>query len=211
MPSAPAHETAGPVQKFRPTSGTVIGWLALAVAAAAAVVTAASEPNLTGVRVVLGAVLLALVVWVVLLRPRAAAYSRTLVLQNQVSDLHLPLARIDAVVVRQTLNVWIGDERYVCSGIGRSTRSLLTNRGREPMNVVGIDQKDLHRARGQSGEPGASVDYATFVEERITDLARSARRDQRDDEPPPVRRVWAHRELVALVVVAAGFAVSLLL
>jgi hypothetical protein len=210
MPPATSSEPSKPVQVFRPTSGTVIGWIGVAVAAVAAALTAATEPNVTGVRAVLGTALLALVIWVVLLRPRAAAYSETLVLRNQLSDVHLPLARIDSVVVRQTLNVWVGDERYVCAGIGRSTRNLLNTRGRGTMAVIGVDQTNPRAGVAPEGEPAGTVDYATFVETRITDLARSARRDLRDRVPPPVRRVWARRELVALAALGVAFVVSLL-
>jgi hypothetical protein len=199
------------VQKFHPTNGTTVGWVGLATAAVVVVVTVVTEPNLLGVRVVLGTALVALLVWVVLLRPRAAAYPETLVLQNQLTDLHLPLARIDAVVVRQMLNVWIGEERYVCPGIGRSTRNLLKTRSRGPMAVLGIEQTDDRMGMGQIGEIGTTGDYANFVETRIADLARSARRDLRDAEPPPVHREWAGRELTALAVVGAAFLVSLLL
>ena len=51
---------------------------------------------------------------------------------------------------------------------------------------------------GQMGEIGTSGDYATFVETRIEDLARSAKRDLRE-QPREVRREWALLEIAALV------------
>jgi hypothetical protein len=211
MPRATPDESRRPVQKFRPTNGTVTGWGGLVAAALAAVLAAVTEPNLLGLRVVLGAALGGVLVWVVLLRPRAAAYRDTLVLRNQLSDLHLPLVRVEAVAVRHALNVWVGEQRYVCSGIGRSTRSMMKTRGRGPMAVLGLEQTDDRMGLGQIGEIGSSGEYAAFVEERIVDLARSARRDLQDTDPPPVRRVWAVRELSALAVLGVAFALSLLL
>jgi len=216
--SASASSPAGgrdqgvPVQTFRPTSGGILGWVALVAAAAVAVVALLEEPNLLGVRVVLGAALVALVVWVTLLRPRAAAYADTLVLRNLLSDTHLPLARVDAAVVRQVLHVWIGDDCYRCVGIGRSSRSLMGRRNSGgAMAVIGLQQVDGRvGAGGQGADVGRGADYATFVETRIEDLARAARRDHRT-EPPVVRRVWARRELAALAVLATTFALSLLL
>jgi hypothetical protein len=202
--------TPEPVQEFRPTHGTATGVLGLVVAAVVAGAALVTEPGLTGVQVMLGCLLVAVLIWVVLLRPRAAAYDETLVLRNPFSDLHLPLARIDAVVVRHTLNVWIGTERYSCAGIGRTSRQLLNTRSRGPMAVLGIEQTDDRMGFGQIGEIGSSADYATFVEGRIVDLARSARRDRADVVPPPVRRVWARREIAAVAVAGIAFAVSLL-
>lgn len=208
---ARSQEQPPPVQTFRPTSGGILGWVAVLAAAVVGVVALVEEPNLLGVQVVLGAALVALVVWVSLLRPRAAAYADTLVLRNLLSDTHLPLARVDTAVVRQVLHVWLGDDCYRCVGIGRSSRSLLNRRNNGgAMAVMGLEQVDGRMGAAQGGDVGGGADYATFVETRIEDLARAARRDLQT-EPPPVRRVWARRELAALAVLATGFAVSLLL
>ncbi len=206
--SAPATPV---VQKFKPTGGSVVGYASIVVLGAAVVVTVVSEPNLLGVRVVLGLLLLMLLTWIALLRPRADATRETLRLRNLLSDHHLPLAHIDAVVVRQMLLVWVGKDRYACVGIGRSARQLMGNkRKRGPMAVLGIEQTDDRMALGQSEEVGTSGDYASFVETRIEDLARSARRDL-PDQSAEVRREWALPEIAALVVVAVLFVLSLVL
>ncbi len=206
--SAPATPV---VQKFKPTGGSVVGYASIVVLGAAVVVTAVSEPNLLGVRVVLGLLLLMLLTWIALLRPRADATRDTLRLRNLLSDHHVPLAHIDEVSVRQMLLVWVGQDRYACVGIGRSARQLLGNkRKRGPMAVLGIEQTDDRMALGQSEEIGTSGDYATFVETRIEDLARSARRDL-PDQPAEVRREWARPEITALLVVAVLFVLSLVI
>ena len=207
--SAPAPPV---VQKFKPTGGSVVGYASIVLLGAAVVVTLVSEPNLLGVRVALGILLLMLLTWIALLRPRADATRETLRLRNLISDHHVPLARIDAVAVRQMLLVWVGTDRYACVGIGRSARQLMGNkRKRGPMAVLGIEQTDDRMGLGQSPQVGdGSVDYATFVENRIEDLARSARRDL-PEEPAEVRREWARPEITALVVVGTMFVLSLVI
>ncbi len=202
MPTEPA-----PVEKFRPTNGEILGWGSIAALAVLLVVAVVSEPNLTGVRVALGFAVAMVAVWAVLLRPRATAYADTLVLRNMVSDTHLPLAEVDDVSVRHTLNVWVGEARYVCAGIGRSTRQMTGRRSRGALSAIGLQQADDRMGIAQVGQIGSGSDYATFVETRIEDLARSARRDLRG-EPPPVRRLWAVPELAALGLFVAGFAAT---
>ena len=176
---------------FRPTSGSVIGVLGLGAAALVIVLVAVTERSLVGVRVAIVAALVALVVWMVLLRPRVRAYADKLVLHNMASDTSIPLARVDGVAVRQTLNVWVGERRYVCPGIGQSTRTMLAA-----------------LSRTKSARTGEQ-NYATFVESTIEELARGARRDARG-EPLPVRRRWAVPELAALGLLAAALLLSLL-
>jgi hypothetical protein len=208
MPALPSRPD--PVQKFKPTHGTVLGYLGLVVAALVVLALLTTEPGLTGVRWSLGIAIAAVLVWAVMIRPRATAYDETLVLHHALSDTHLPLAQIDTVVVRQMLNVWIGEHRYLCAGIGRSTRKLLKSRSRGPMAGLGLRQADDHPGMGDVADFGSGADYATFVETRIEDLARSAKRD-RQSEPPRVRRTWAVPELTALAVLGAAFVASLML
>jgi hypothetical protein len=198
---------ARPVQKFKPTTGPFLGYVGLAVCALVVGVVATSEQHVVGVRVALGAVLVGVLIWLALLRPRAAAYDDTLVLRGMVSDTTLPLAGIDAAVVRNMLVVWIGDDRYTCAGIARSTRSMVKRRNPGVLSVLGLQQTDDRMgASGAGANIGTSGDYATFVETRIEDLARSARRDGRDR--PPVRREWARLEIAALALSVLAFLVS---
>ena len=163
------------------------GIVAAPVVAVAALVT---DQSMTGLRVALVAACVGVLAWMVLLRPRVTAYADTLVLRNMASDTSLPLARVENVIVRHTLNVWVDDRRYTCAGIGRSTRTMLRSDGRP--------------------SPAGDADYPSFVESTIEELARSAKRDLRG-EPPAVRREWAVRELAALGVLALALAVSFVL
>ena len=204
----PSSGPARPVQKFRPTAGPGIGYLVLAVCAIVVGLVATSDPGVLGLQVVLGAVMVAVVIWLVLLRPRATAYDDTLVLRGMVSDTTLPLAAIDAAVVRTMLVVWIGENRYTCAGIARSKRSMVRRPGPGAVPMLGLRHPDAGTAVGSGGHVGASADYPTFVETRIEDLARSARRDGRS--APAVTRRWARLELTALGVSVLAFLASLL-
>lgn len=200
-------DPAARVERFKPTGGMFIGWASVAAAVILLVLVPLSEPNLIGVRVVMIVAIVALVVWMALLRPRATAYGDTLVLQNMVTDTHVPLAGIDAVLVRTTLNVWVADERYVCIGIGRPTRKLVKEKGGGPMSILGLEHDDRRYGFGQSGEIGASKDYAGFVEDRIATLALAARHAPHD-ELPPVRRKPAVPELIAFGVLLGALVTS---
>jgi hypothetical protein len=169
---------------------------------------AVTEHDLLALRVCLGLAIAALVIWMTMLRPRAVAYDDSLVLHNMASDTRLPMAGIVAVVVRHTLNVWVGDDRYVCVGIGRSSRSMMKRRSPGPMALLGVDQSEERMGQGQSAKIGAGAEYANFVETRIEGLAHTARRDRL--EAFPARRTWAVPELAALVVLGVLFVVSLL-
>lgn len=180
------HEA--PLHRFGPTNGGILGWVGVVLAVVVAVFVAVTDPSLIGLRVVLGLAVMALLIWVALLRPRAIAHRDTLVLRNMLFDTIIPLAVIDRVVVSHSLVVWVDEERHSCPGIGRSTRSMM---------------------RAQAGKgPTASDDYPDFVESTIEDLARSARRD-RGGEDGRVRRAWAVPELVALGLLSVAVLVSL--
>ena len=189
-PSTP--ETA-PVERFHATSGRFLGVASLAVVAAVIVLAAVTEPNLTGVRICLLVALAGLVIWVVLLRPRATAYDDRLVLHNQLSDWQLPLAEVEDVAVRHTLNVWVGERRYTCAGIGRSSRQMIRGPGGAPSSLFA--RSDSRTGAGNAAEIDR-VDYATFVENRIDELARVARREGLVGSP--ARLQWSVPELAGM-------------
>lgn len=173
-----------PVEQFDPSSGTAFGFVTLAALGVAVVLVAATERTATGLQAVLALVAFGALTWAALIRPRAAAYRETLVIRHMFSDVHLPLARIDEVVTRQVLYVYLDDERHSCAGIGRSSRRLAGLPGSLPTG---------HEAQ---------LDYARHVETRILELAERARRESAGP-PPPVRREWAVPEILGVTVPVA--------
>jgi hypothetical protein len=198
-----------PVQRFKPTSGTFVGVAGLVVTLGLIGFVAMSEPDLRGLQICLGLGIAAVLIWMTLLRPRVTAYEEALLLRNAATDVEVPFAAIDAAVVRHTLNVWVGERRYMCAAIGRTSRSML-KRGRPgPSAALGLGMSGDKMSSDQSAGIGAGSDYPTYVEQRIEDLARAARQVSAADATP-VRRSWAVLELGALAVLGVLLAVSLL-
>jgi hypothetical protein len=211
-PSQTGSERPRPVERFKPTGGQFVGYAGLLAAAVALGYVVLFVHTLTGLQIALGAVFFGVVVWVTQVRPRATAYPRHVVLKNSVRDAHVPLAAVDEVAMGQTLNVWVGDERYVCIGIGQSIREDLKARRRK-QDVTGggsrLTQLTLMAERASTDERAMS--YQTFVVTRLEELVEQAKRERDVEPPPPARHVVAWPEVTALVVSGLAFVVGLFL
>lgn len=202
----PQGTTAEP---FRPSSGQAVGWTGLVLLCAGAGWAVLEDPGLASLRVALGMLLAAAVVWAAMLRPRAAVLHDRglLVLRNALSDTYVPLVRIDRVSVRQTLDVHVGDQTYVCIGIGRSVRDAMRRRTHPASELETL----TGHAAAASGEA-----YGDFVARRISTLAHEARSStgraepgSPDAAPPDVRREWARPEVALLTVLVLALVVAL--
>lgn len=200
-----------PVERFRPTSGRFVGYASLAVIAGLIAFLAVNVHSMTGLRLGTGLIFLAVLVWVTQLRPRATAYDDALHLQNSLRDAFVPLAAIDEVSVRRVLNVWVGDRRYVCVGIGTPLRRMVKGKTRGPSSLLGWDRLEDYTESATPLRPDqTAMSYPEFVEIRINGLVEDAKgREGATDERP--HHLWAWPEIVALVGTAAAFVLSLLL
>ena len=147
--------------------------------------------------------LVAVALWVALIRPAVAVVGDRLVLHNPLSTVRVPLAAIEQVVVRQWLTVRAGDRVFTSSGIGRSSRQAMRD-----------DQ------RGDvTGAEIAHLSYGAIVERRIDKLADEAQMlqgvarysDEQQALADAVRREWARVEIGLLGVFALAVAVTLFL
>jgi hypothetical protein len=187
-----------PVERFRPTSGRVVGVVALGLVAAVILAGILDHDEDLPVTMIAGAVLFGALVWSSMLRPRVWATESDLVLRNMLDTVWIPLAAIETVVVRQVLAVGAGNSRYVSPAIGQSWRQTLKS------------------TRGAAPRP-ATESYPVFVEERISRLADDARaklgvRRYSDEQVAlagGVRREWAWAEIALLTVASVVFVVSL--
>ncbi|HEX6246893.1 MAG TPA: hypothetical protein VFZ64_03395 [Nocardioidaceae bacterium] len=204
-------QEAQPVERFRPTSGRVVGGLSLALMAAILVSVAVEDRSVDGLRIAAGIAFLAVVVWVTQLRPRATAFADRLDLQNSLRDVSVPMRLIDEVSVRRVLTVRVGSRRYVCIGVGAPLRRLVKARPHGPSSLLGWDRLEAYTEESTPPRPDQSAtEYADFVETRIASLAAEARsRRTTGDEQP--RTTWAWPEMAALVVTALVFTATLLL
>lgn len=146
--------------------------------------------------------LVALVLWVVLLRPLVAVEGDRLVLRNPLSTVRVPLAAIETVVVRQFLVIGAGGRSFSNAAVGRSYRQGLRDDKRG--DVTGTDV--------------AGLSYAANVERRLGRLAEEARMlrgvDLHSDEQQvlvrDVRRQPAWVELGLFAALGLALAVALL-
>ena len=193
-----------PLHRFHPTTGLFLGYAGLGVCGATVLVVAIGYHTVPGLRLALGAALLGVVVWVTQLRPRAAAYPTELELRNALRDTRVPYVLIDEVSIGQTLNVWVGERRYVCIGIGGSVRADLVARRRESRDAAVAMRTDRD----------VVASYRTFILTTLEELiGREKRRRERSDQPRDpgeVRQRLAVPELVSLVGLAAMLVASLL-
>ena len=193
---------ATPVEHFKPTTGVLSGYVALAVVAFLLVDAVVTDFSVKNLSVILGLVVTGIVVGATLLRPRAVAYADRLVLMHGFSDTVIPMSLISSVAVRQTMHVYCNDRRYICAGIGESRRQL-SRQGSRP--VMGLADSDFVGGKSSAG----GMTYSEFVVERIMELAKKARAvDETDSD---VRREWAWPLVVPLAVSVAALLLSLLL
>jgi len=158
----------------------------------------------------------AVVVWVSQLRPRVTAYTKDLHLKGSLRDARVPYVLIDEVTMAQTLNVWVGEQRFVCIGIGKSLGSDIRQRAKKERrgSLLGASRTREFSEKAELAAPDqTAMSYHTFVVTRIEELVDQAKRDLRrsggSTEGEEVRRPYAVREIVALAVTGLAFAVSL--
>lgn len=213
----PAQEAPGrpePVERFQPTSGRFIGYAGLVVIAGLLVFLVVSEHTVAGLRIGAGLLFAAVLIWATQLRPRAIAYRDSLLLRNSFRDATVPLVLIDDVSVRRMLNVWVGEKRYVCIGIGSSLRKMVKSKSRGPSTILGWDKLERYTEEATPLRPDqTATDYATFVETRLQALVEEAKRrtSPEDATAEQPRETFARLEIAGLVVTGLALVVSLLL
>lgn len=212
MTSRPSLSSrARPLERFQPTSGLALGYAGVAAAVVALGYSVWAVHTVTGLRIGLGAVFFGLVVWVTQLRPRAAAYEGHVVLKNSLRDAHVPYREVDEVALGQTLNLWVGEQRYVCIGIGSSFREELRSkrRARQTSGMSRLGELTLRADRANSDE--RAISYQTFVVTRLEELVDQAKRARVPPEAPEAGHRVAWPEVAALVLSGLAFTVSLFL
>ena len=150
-----------PVERFDPTSGRVTAVLVL-VLAGVVLVAGTVDVGSVPLPVLAGAVLAAVLAWASMLRPALWATTEHLVMRNMLETIHVPLAAIEQLAVRQVLALKAGEKRYVSTVVGRPLRKAMrTGRsGRAPV---------------EDSAPAPGLPYADFVEQRLHQLMEEAR------------------------------------
>ena len=191
-----SEQPADPVvERFQATNGRISGYVGLGCALLIlAFAVAARDPG-RPLGVAILALLGALLVWVVMLRPALWVTERDLVMRGMYRTDAIPLAAIDRVVVSQVTSITVGEQRYVTPVIGYTARQTIRQRGA------------ARKAEAKPVVPGET--HQAFVEARIAHLAREAA--ERSTGPAgDVRRTWAWPEIVGTAVLVVAFLVWLL-
>jgi hypothetical protein len=211
-------EGTRPLERFKPTNGLLIGWTGMVVAAFALGYALLYVHTTVGLRIALGALFAAVVIWVSQLRPRATAYPHVLELKGALQDALLPYLLIEEVAMGQTLHVWAGGRRFVCIGIGKSLGTDIRQRAKKDKqgSLLGESRQREFSERAETAAPDQrAMDYQTFVVTRIEELVDEAHREEKRHPeravPREVRQAYAVPELVALVVTGVAFLGSLFL
>ncbi len=205
-----------PVERFKPTSGHILGYAGIGMAMFAAGYVVWTEHSMTGLRIGLGAVFFATLVWVTQVRPRAAVYADHVLLKNALRDAHVPLAAVDEVGIGQTLSLWVGERRFTCIGIGNSIRSDVKARHRAALEEADIGTSrfsELRRKADMANLDERAMTYQTFVVTRLEELIEVAKREHARAEREPGQPRWqtAWPEVALLAISGAAFVVTLFL
>ena len=191
------------VERFTVWGGRIIGGIGLAVIAVVLVfgVVGSTAPYHPAAYPICG--LVALAIWVMLIRPAVSVAEGRLLLRNPVSTVSIPLASIEHLVVRQWLAVRAGTQRFNNAGIGRSYRQGLRD----------------DRRGAVTGAEIATLSYGAVVEHRLQKLAEEARlregvelySDEQVALADDVRREWAWPEIGLLAVLVVALVVALVI
>jgi hypothetical protein len=190
-----AHGRDEVVERFHATSGRVTGWLAVVMSAAVFLGGVAYLDDGFPAWVAGVALLAGVLAWAAMLRPALWATREHLVMRNLADTVHIRLAAVEELAVRQVLAVRAADRRFVSTVVGRSWRKALASRRRA--------------ASGEAG-PQEGMPYADFVDDRLHELVEDARRAagvrpgsaEQLALPDAVRRepAWLPVSLIALAV-----------
>jgi len=216
--SEPGETPEEGVERFAPTGGRVIGVLGLVLAAGIGLMWLAARDDVS-TSVAAAAPVVGVLAWTALLRPRVSASRETLHLRNMLETIHVPLAAVDEIVVRQVLAVRVGEKKLVSPAVGRKLRKVL--RAPRPAPFMGPNlPESLDDSVGPSSgteRVQTDIDYVDHVEGRLRDLVSEARArhgitrysDEAEALARDVRRVPAWPEIAALVLTTGLFVLTL--
>jgi hypothetical protein len=192
------HDTV--VERFHATSGRATGWMALALAGAVVLAGLVYRDEGFPLWVTAIALLVGVAAWAAMLRPALWVTHEHLVMRNLAETVHIRLAAVEELALRQVLAVRAADRRWVSTVVGRSWRKALTTR------------------RAPTGESATAegMPYADYVENRLYELVDAARSEagvragspEQLALPDAVRREPARVPLALLALAVLAVAVS---
>jgi hypothetical protein len=192
-------DAAGPVvEKFASATGRWFGWAVVVFCAVIAVVIVIDDPG-GGLRGYLALAAVALVVWVVLIRPGASIRANGVLLQNMLRDSFVPSAKIERCGVLQTLQVATAERHFHCVGVSNSARAQMQEKTGLPFGSALLPGR-MKDSRPEGPKYAEAVDggrYNDYVAARIMRLREGAV----DDGSEPVV-AWVPASVAALIMAA---------
>ncbi len=222
-------------EKFAAPAGRYLGFIVL-VAAVATILFGVTTDARGSLPVTLFAVAFALLTWVVLIRPSAAAHENGVLLTNMLRDVFVPWQIIRACRVSQTLQIVTEQRTYHGLGMTKSARQQRREfrRGRPGADKVPIGPtlfgvghlisttspfrrgaeddggaQDAAISRVKQEQEGGS--YFEYTEQRISVLAHSALASTTAPTKTAARVSWALLPALALVGAAVCIALAIAL
>ena len=191
------------VERFQPTSGRFSGWAAVLLSAAVVVAMVAYLDDGFPAWVGGVALLVGVLSWAAMLRPALWATEEHLVMRNLAETVHIRLAAVEELAVRQVLAVRAGDRRLRQHGAGPH-----------------VAQGDASRGAPSSEDgPHEGMRYVDWAEHRLRELVDAARdragvaagSEEQRALPDAVRREPAMVPLALIAVAAVLLVVSFFL
>ena len=203
-------------EKFAPNGGQLAAGLGLLVVAVLVGIWA-SDPGRVPLWVLAAALLVAVLIWSTMLRPRVWVEPGTLVLRNMLDTTRIPLAAVEEVAVRQVMAVRVGERRFVSPGVGRSLRQAMKGSAAQRARTQLPGLQGMVAEGAEAVAPG--MVYGDYVELRLRDLAAEdrTRRGVRRGSPElealagEVLRSPAWPEIVAVAATSGFLLVALLI
>jgi hypothetical protein len=191
------------VERFPPTSGRFSGWAAVLLSAAVVAAMVAYLDDGFPAWVGGVALLVGVLSWAAMLRPALWATEEHLVMRNLAETVHIRLAAVEELAVRQVLAVRAGDRRLVSTVLGRTWRKSMMSR----------------RAPASQDGPHEGMRYVDWAEHRLRELVDAARgragvtagSEEQRALPDAVRREPALVPLALIAVAAVLMVVSFFL
>jgi len=135
-----------------------MGWFGLAMVVALLAITFLDGSSDGHLAFASGVLLFGAIVVMVYLRPMLVLHGDHLLVRNALSDVTVPWNRIEAIDLRQVLEVDVGDRVVRALAFGRTIRQ----------------QRRSAKAGAKASDAGlGEVDYTTFVVDRLRNVAQS--------------------------------------
>lgn len=147
------------VERFEATSGRLTGWLTVVLSALLVVAGLAYLDDGFPAWVAAAGLLVGVLAWAAMLRPSLWVTEQHLVMRNLAETVHIRLAAVEEMAVRQVLAVRAGDRRHVSTVLGRTWRKALLSR----------------RSHGSADGPHEGMPYVDWAENRLHELVDQAR------------------------------------